>query len=249
MTLNSMLSRELGVQNTRAVEQAAQQGAQQAAQQAAQQGAQQAAQQAAQQGAQQAAQQARAAADLAREQAQAARDQARDQIRDAIRNANDAVQGIDVAQPPAPPAPPAPPGTIFIPTGENGGDPISINVDGSGIHLMQNGNETVIPIRDVVPRGAVQMTYALCAAFAFVIVGYPLARAFARWLDRRGNSAQLSSGVQQRLDAMERNIDTVAEELERVSEGQRFTTKLLSERQPEFAAAAREAVDVSRGGR
>ncbi len=222
MTLNSMLSRELGVQNTRAVEQAAQQGAQQAAQQA------------------------RAAADLAREQA---RDQARDQIRDAIRNANDAVQGIDVAQPPAPPAPPAPPGTIFIPTGENGGDPISINVDGSGIHLMQNGNETVIPIRDVVPRGAVQMTYALCAAFAFVIVGYPLARAFARWLDRRGNSAQLSSGVQQRLDAMERNIDTVAEELERVSEGQRFTTKLLSERQPEFAAAAREAVDVSRGGR
>lgn len=224
MTINATFRTELNMQNPRAAELAVEQ-------------------------ARSADAQARAAADLAREQAQAARDQARDQIREAIRDANEAARSADAAQPPAPPAPPAPPGTIFIPTGENGGDPISISVDGSGIHLSQNGNETVIPIRDVVPRGAVQMTYALCAAFAFVIVGYPLARAFARWLDRRGNSAQLSSGVQQRLDAMERNIDTVAIELERVSEGQRFTTKLLSERQPEFAAAARETVDHARGGR
>jgi hypothetical protein len=41
--------------------------------------------------------------------------------------------------------------------------------------------------------------------------------------------------VQARLDAMERNIDTVAVELERVSEGQRFTNKLLEQRPMEHA--------------
>ena len=47
--------------------------------------------------------------------------------------------------------------------------------------------------------------------------------------------ATLSAGVQARLDAMERNIDTVAIELERVSEGQRFTAKLLEQRPLEHA--------------
>ena len=185
----------------------------------------------------QAAAQARANADLARSNAQLSRDQIRTQVRDAIRDANDAVNSSEVAQiptppvPPLPPLPPLPPGTsptIVIPNGA--GEDITINVDGSGIHVMQNGHESVIPIRDVVPRGAVLMTYAVCASFAFIIVGWPVARAFARWLDRRGASNRISADVQGRLDAMDRNIDTVAVELERVSEGQRFTAKLLAER-------------------
>ena len=36
--------------------------------------------------------------------------------------------------------------------------------------------------------------------------------------------------LQQRFDAMERNIDTVAVEMERLSEAQRFTSKLLEQR-------------------
>jgi hypothetical protein len=79
------------------------------------------------------------------------------------------------------------------------------------------------------------MTFAVFGSLAFMVVGYPLARAFARWLDRRGSATALSASVQQRLDAMERNIDTVAVELERVSEGQRFTAKLLEHRSPEHA--------------
>ena len=200
----------------------------------------------------QAAAQARANADLARSNAQLSREQARDQIRtqvrDAIRDVNNAVNSSEVAQIPTPPVPPVPPvpplspgtsPTIVIPNGA--GEDITINVDGSGIHVSQNGHEAVIPIRDVVPRGAVLMTYAVCASFAFIIVGWPVARAFSRWLDRRGASNRISADVQGRLDAMDRNIDTVAVELERVSEGQRFTAKLLAERgqmpAPEYVAA------------
>ena len=198
---------------------------------------------------------AKANVDLTKQQANVARDQARSQIRDAIRDANDAVNA-----PPAPPgfpAAPLPPGsspTIIIPT--DGGDNISINVDGAGIHVSQNGHEAVIPIRDVVPRGAVQISYAVAASVAFVFIGWPIARAFARWLGRRGTASQqsalLSAAVQARLDTMDRNIDTVAREMERVSEGQRFTNKLLAERgqmpTPEYAAAGvRAQIDRPHG--
>jgi hypothetical protein len=46
--------------------------------------------------------------------------------------------------------------------------------------------------------------------------------------------------VSARLERMEQAIDSIAVEVERISEGQRFTTKLLSER-----SGAPVAVDVS----
>ena len=79
------------------------------------------------------------------------------------------------------------------------------------------------------------MTYAVCATLAIVAVVGPLMRFFLRRHERRAVSAQLSAAVQARLDAMDRNIDTVAVELERVAEGQRFTAKLLEQRPLEHA--------------
>jgi hypothetical protein len=123
-------------------------------------------------------------------------------------------------------------GVIVFPSdGDN--PPVTIRVDGQGIHVSQaGGNETTIPIHDVVPRGAVQITYALSAALIAVAIVGPLLRFFLRRVERRQATGQLSAGVQSRLDAMERNIDTVAVELERVSEGQRFTNRLLEQQRP-----------------
>jgi hypothetical protein len=45
-------------------------------------------------------------------------------------------------------------------------------------------------------------------------------------------SAELNA-INERLARMEQAIDAMAVETERISEGQRFTTKLLSERVPE----------------
>lgn len=63
-------------------------------------------------------------------------------------------------------------------------------------------------------------------------VGIPLARAFARRMDRTGAASAIPPDVTQRLERMEQAIDSIAVEVERISEGQRFTTKLLSERAP-----------------
>jgi len=158
------------------------------------------------------------------------------EIQRAIEEANKALQDAQQAAGNAAPAPaqaPAAPGTIVF-RGDGGND-IHVNVDGKGIKVCQAESCTTIPIQDVVPRGAVLMTYAVFGALAFMIVGYPIARAFARWVDRRGQSVAPSRELQARLDAMERNIDAAAVEIERVGEGQRFTNRLLEQRPVEHA--------------
>lgn len=123
--------------------------------------------------------------------------------------------------------------TIVIPTDGPEAD-INIRVDGKGVHVLQGTRETTIPIHDVVPRGAVQIAWAVPATFALLLVGWPISRALARWIDRRSqlsrSTERLSQQFEERFAAMERNIDTVAIEVEKLSEAQRFTTKLLSER-------------------
>jgi hypothetical protein len=49
----------------------------------------------------------------------------------------------------------------------------------------------------------------------------------------------ISSAVEQRLERMEHALDSVAVEVERISEGQRFTTRLLSDRNGVPASSAR----------
>lgn len=61
-------------------------------------------------------------------------------------------------------------------------------------------------------------------------IGVPIARAIARKVDRDSAHPVASSDVTARLERMEQAIDAIAVEMERVSEGQRFTTKLLAER-------------------
>ena len=61
-------------------------------------------------------------------------------------------------------------------------------------------------------------------------IGWPLARAYARRVERGEIGTRLPNEVTARLERMEQAIDSIAVEVERISEGQRFTTKLLSER-------------------
>ena len=69
-------------------------------------------------------------------------------------------------------------------------------------------------------------------AFATAIslaIGVPIARAWARKMDAESKHPQIPMEVAGRLERMEQAIEAVAIEIERISEGQRFTTKLLSE--------------------
>ena len=61
-------------------------------------------------------------------------------------------------------------------------------------------------------------------------IGIPIARAIVRRMDREVQPSSLPPDVAGRLERMEQTIDSIAIEVERISEGQRFTTKLLAER-------------------
>ena len=84
----------------------------------------------------------------------------------------------------------------------------------------------------------------LFMVIGFVAVGSPIARAIARKIERGtggGGFGALPNDVSQRLERMEHAIDAIAVEVERIAEGQRFTTKLLADRadvgRPEGAVA------------
>jgi hypothetical protein len=58
----------------------------------------------------------------------------------------------------------------------------------------------------------------------------PLVRAFARRLDGRDGAAKVPSDLAARLQRIETAVDSIAVEVERISEGQRFVTQLMSDR-------------------
>lgn len=67
-----------------------------------------------------------------------------------------------------------------------------------------------------------------------VAIGTPLVRAFARRMDRE-SAKEIPEHVNARLERMEQSIDAIAEQVERIAEGQRFTTRLLAEQSPKHA--------------
>jgi len=108
---------------------------------------------------------------------------------------------------------------------------------------------------EIIPPQAVTISIAFLVTCAFVAVGIPIARAWGRWLDRRGHAPRGdSSQTDDRLQRIEQAIEAVAIEVERVSEGQRYTNRSISELRglpaPNAGQAwplpAREAVGVDR---
>lgn len=77
---------------------------------------------------------------------------------------------------------------------------------------------------------AVMIPIVSVICVAVTIVGFPIAKAYGRRMDREPRQPSLPPEVAARLERMEQALDTIAVEVERISEGQRFTTKLLSER-------------------
>ena len=91
------------------------------------------------------------------------------------------------------------------------------------IHVPRGGFDNTIP-----PQ-AVDISIAFFVTIAAIIIGLPLARAFARRMDRRGGAAQIPNEISSQLTHLNQAVDAIALEVERISEGQRFTARLLSE--------------------
>jgi hypothetical protein len=77
----------------------------------------------------------------------------------------------------------------------------------------------------------VQVAVAAIVFGTMAAIGVPLARAFARRIEGvRPAAMPMSPDLSDRLERIERAVESVALEVERISEGQRFVTKLMSER-------------------
>jgi hypothetical protein len=80
-------------------------------------------------------------------------------------------------------------------------------------------------------------------AFIFFVMG-PIALSISRLIWKRGSRTiqpALATDSSQRLERMEQAMDAIAIEVERVSEGQRFVTRLLSERTAGALGAVQQA--------
>jgi hypothetical protein len=135
----------------------------------------------------------------------------RDQIRESIRAAQEAAREARDAQrearvqsglPVVPPVPPIP----QIP---------SIQV------------RTGMP-DNVIPPQAVDVAIGFFIMCAVMVIGWPLARAFGRRIERGGPAAAVSPAVSEQLQRIEQAVEAMAIEVERVSEAQRYFAKLHS---------------------
>lgn len=91
------------------------------------------------------------------------------------------------------------------------------------------------------PDMVVGLSFALLIA-----IGIPISIAYARriWRGKPQLSMSKADEIAPRLDRIEQAMDAIAIEVERVSEGQRFVTKILAERPQAMApAAVKAAVD------
>ncbi len=74
------------------------------------------------------------------------------------------------------------------------------------------------------------------ASIPIIAIVYPIVRAYVRRLEMKPLDSAVPREVGDRLERMEQAIDAIAVEVERISEGQRFTTRLLTERAAERPA-------------
>ena len=79
---------------------------------------------------------------------------------------------------------------------------------------------------------------AAISATAIVMLFFPIVFVFCRNMWKRGNRGaivpqqQASGETNQRLERLEQGVEAIAIEIERIAEGQRFVTRLMSEGQP-----------------
>ena len=154
------------------------------------------------------------------------RDQVQSAVQQAVREAQAAAQAGKAAMPQAPGAPTAP---VALPP---------VDVGGGRIIVDRQGDRTVITSAslppDVIPLAqmAQETALGLMGLIAAMVIFGPIVRMIARRFDRRteikagGEHTQI---LQQQLLQLQQSVDAMSLEVERISEAQRFQSKLLSE--------------------
>jgi hypothetical protein len=86
------------------------------------------------------------------------------------------------------------------------------------------------PFPPEIAHEVVRIVQSFFATIAVIALGIPLMRAFARrFIDRPPATPVLSVNVENRLERIEQAVEAMAIEVERISESQRYLTKLMTE--------------------
>ena len=105
---------------------------------------------------------------------------------------------------------------------------------------------SVVPDRPISRNGPPDEVFILTGVFMFVVL-LPLSFAFARRIWRRSGppAVGLPQEIYDRFTRVEQTLDTIAIEVERVGEGQRFLTRMQSQpAERALGAGAAERVDA-----
>ena len=77
-----------------------------------------------------------------------------------------------------------------------------------------------------IPPQAVDIAIGFFITCAVIVVGWPISRALGRRFEKRGSAPILDASVADQLQRIEQAVEAVAIEVERISEGQRFLTRI-----------------------
>ena len=141
-----------------------------------------------------------------------------------------------VAQPPAPPAPPVLSQSPVIISGSDIPAPGRIIVNGKEITVGDGSGEiftsTGMPFPPDIPPGLQSLATTAIVSFALMIAAFPVFGYLKALVNRRAATQQAlpARDVTDRLHRIESAVEAMSVEVERISEGQRFVTKVLTER-------------------
>ena len=108
---------------------------------------------------------------------------------------------------------------------------------------------SVAPVFAGLSSNSVVALSILSIIFIFSPIAIGIGRAIFKRAGRPGPPPAVFTETAQRLERLESSVDAIAIEIERISEGQRFVTKLLSEGQPApMLGAGQRTPETVRGG-
>jgi hypothetical protein len=106
----------------------------------------------------------------------------------------------------------------------------------------------VVPKPEPIHRGPPDEVYVLIGMFMFVFL-LPLSIAFARRIWKRSSVVvqNIPADLMARIQRIEHAVESSSLELERIGEGQRFITKLFSEKSPVMQLPAKSSESGEKG--
>jgi hypothetical protein len=114
---------------------------------------------------------------------------------------------------------------------------------GGRLIVQEDGDRTVFTTTQIPPQMMVlahraqQTAFGLMGLLAAIVILGPFARMWARRIEKRGDMNALNAAgvnaqlLQQQLKELQQSVDAMSVEVERISESQRFQSRLLHEKQ------------------